>query len=178
MALAPRQRRLVLGGALVVTLALVIWVGQEPEEPAPRARAPAEPRAGARAPGSQGERSAATPAPVQPGSLGLNRGGPAMEKREIRDIFAAQTWHVEPPPTPAAAAVPQAPPLPFTYLGKLIDRGQVTVYLASGEDRNLAVRQGDVIDGVYRVRRITPNAVTFVYIPMNKQQTLEIGRTN
>ena len=174
MALAPRQRWLVLGGALIVTLALVIWVGQEPEEPEPRAKPPAEPRAGApRSPGESG-----TPAPAEPGGLQLDRGGPAPEKREIRDIFAVQTWHVEPPPTPAAAAVPQAPPLPFTYLGKLIDRGRVTVYLENGEDRNLAVRQGDVIDGIYRVKRITPDAVTFVYIPMNKQQTLEIGRTN
>lgn len=167
MALTPRRRWLILGGALAVTLALVVWVGEAPEEPAAR-----PPSAARSAPG-EAQTAPAKAIPADPGSLKLGRADRGLAKGEIRDLFPRQTWFVPPPPAPAGP--PQPPPLPFTYLGRLIDDGQVTVYLEDDEDRNLAVRQGDVINGIYRVKRISPAAVTFVYLPMNKQQTLDIG---
>lgn len=170
--LSPRQRQIALGSALVLTLALVAWVGQEAgEEDAPAVEAPRP--AGSRPPGPQAG-GGTPPADTAPG-LRPGRPAAAGEPGEIKDLFAGQTW--ERPPPPAEAAPPEAPPLPFTYLGRLVDQGQVTVYLAE-EDRNLAVRQGDVINGTYRVKRISPSAVTFIYIPMNTQQTLELGRND
>lgn len=166
MSLKPRQRWLILGGALAVTVALVVWVGEAPEEPAAR------PPAAARSASGGAQPAPDKTSPADPGSLKLGRADRGAEKREIRDLFPKQTWFVPPPPAPAGP--PQPPPLPFTYLGRLIDNGQVTVYLEDDDDRNLAVRQGDVINGVYKVKRISPAAVTFVYLPMKKQQTLDI----
>lgn len=177
MTLTPRQRWLILGGTLAVTLALVAWLGKEPEEPAGTTEA--RPSASARSATGTTRSGAEKPVPpTEAGNSRLSRSEPAAEKREIRDIFPQQTW--QPPPPPAAsqpAGPPQPPALPFTYLGKLIDDGRVTIYLGQGQERNLAVRQGDVINGTYRVKRISPAAVTFVYIPMNKQQVLKIGST-
>lgn len=171
MALSQRQRWTVIGGALAVTVALVIGSGNGPEDGVVEPETRPVPQAGvATEPGK-----AAGPAETAPG-LRAGRGDPGGGPGEIRDLFAQQTWHVAPPP--AAAGPPQLPPLPFEYMGRLIDGGRVTVYLEDEEERNLAVRQGDVIDGTYRVKRITPAAVTFVYIPMNKQQVLEIGSAN
>ncbi|MNV71270.1 hypothetical protein D3C71_1642790 [compost metagenome] len=67
--------------------------------------------------------------------------------------------------------------MPFTYLGKAVDDGQVTVFVAQG-DRNLVVKAGDVIDGVYRADSILPPVMTFTYLPLQMQQTLEIGVAN
>ncbi|MBS1190541.1 MAG: hypothetical protein H6R10_2333 [Rhodocyclaceae bacterium] len=172
MALSPRQRWTILGGALAATLALVIWTGYETEEPADGGPPPAGERTAA------GPAGGARPNPADPGRLGLGRVEPEGEKGEIRDLFPKQSWYAPPAEQSATAAgPPKPPPLPFTYLGRLIDHGRVTVYLADAEERNLAVRQGDVLDGVYKVKRISPAAVTFVYLPTNEQQTLEIGRT-
>lgn len=174
MPLSPRQRQLALGGALAATLGLVAWIGREPEE-SPEAPAPSSENPPG-APGKPAASHSSPPAAVgDVADLKLERGEAQAGTREIRNLFAEQTW--VPPPPPAAAGPPPPPPLPFTYLGKLIDEGRVTLYLAA-EERNLAVRQGDVINGTYRVKRIAPTAITFVYIPMNKQQTLDIGRSN
>lgn len=94
------------------------------------------------------------------------------------DLFATYSWVPLPPPpvsmptdpTPA----PTAPALPFTYLGRFQEEsGKVTVYLAQGE-RPHSVNVGDTIDGIYRVEEIEADSVTFVYLPLNTKQTLNI----
>lgn len=171
MALSTRQRWSVLGGALALTLALAAWLGNGPEEPAevPVAKPPAA--ANEKAPG-----------PTQSGRVGHIAGAQGVpgeaagQAGEITDLFAAQSWHAAPQTQAAGSSAPETPALPFTYFGKLIDGKRVTVYLAS-QDRNLAVRRGDVIDGTWRVESIGSNAMVFRYLPMGTKQTLEIGRT-
>jgi hypothetical protein len=70
------------------------------------------------------------------------------------------------PPPP-----PQAPPLPFTYLGKMIDGETTTVFLAS-QDRNFVVRRGDTLDGSYRVEAIEEGGMALTYLPLGARQTL------
>ncbi|NMF91645.1 hypothetical protein [Aromatoleum petrolei] len=79
-----------------------------------------------------------------------------------------------PPPPPAAPAdplEPQAPPLPFRYVGAIDDAQGKAVFLLEGTQVRLA-RQGEEIAGRYRVERITPSAVEFIYLPLKKIQTL------
>lgn len=172
MALSPRQRQIALGGALVLTLALVLWMSRTPDE-APSGTP------GSGAPARSATPSASTPPALAPpagepiASLKLGRGESPAGPGEIRDLFGEQRWVK--PPSSTDSGPPQAPPLPFTYLGKLIDQGRVTLYLADAE-RNLVVHQGEVINGTYRVKSISPVAVTFIYIPMNQPQILAIGR--
>lgn len=80
-------------------------------------------------------------------------------------------------PPPAIAASPVAPALPFTYIGKLLEDGHYTVFLA-GNGRNYAAKEGQTVAQIYRVEEITPPLMTVTYIPMSIKQTLSIGEKN
>lgn len=86
-----------------------------------------------------------------------------------------------PAPAPVAPAVaapppaPRAPPLPFRYLGRLIDGDRTSAFVASGS-QSLSLKAGDVIDNHhYRVERIADDALEFVYLPLDERQTLTLG---
>lgn len=179
MRLRPRQRWMLLGGLLAATLAAAAWVGE---------RSAREPELVA---ASESDSKAERP--------GFNRAGPAdrtpklnLEKLQLRElgnatrdpfsvnrpkpqrpgpaVAAPRAEPVAPPPQPQ----PSAPPLPFTYLGRLVEGDDVAVFLSQGE-RNLVVRQGEMIDSIYRVERIADRAITLVYLPLDQRQTIVIG---
>ena len=87
----------------------------------------------------------------------------------------AQAWSSrsrtarQPPPPP-----PQAPPLPFRVLGRYTDQKGGYVLLTN-DQRGIAVRIGDVIDGVYEVRAIEGSSMTLIYLPLRQVQMLDIG---
>ena len=112
--------------------------------------------------------------------------GPELSVEKLRrvlpqpgtvDPFAPRSF-APPPPKMADAppARPTAPPLPFTYLGKVIDGGKTVVFVARA-DENYAIEQGQTVAGAYRVDKITEAAVSFTYLPMKTKQTLTIPRT-
>ena len=105
------------------------------------------------------------------------------------DLFGQTDFAPAPKPLPkrpiarpaeeiAAAPVPPMPPapppVPFTYLGRLAEGPQTTVFLAAG-DRNLVVKTGDVIDNTYRVDEISERVLMLTYLPQNVKQPLPIG---
>lgn len=96
-------------------------------------------------------------------------------------LFGTQTWAPPPPPPvivkPPPPPPPTAPPLPFTYLGKQVKDGKWQVFLGRGDQTFIAVEQL-VIDGTYRVDTIAPPQLNFVYLPLQKMQTLHIGGAN
>jgi len=105
---------------------------------------------------------------------------PAPERVQA-DPFARRNWDVAardearrnaPPPPPPAP--PKAPPLPYTYLGKAIEDGKVTVFLSRGENTYVA-RAGDTLDGAYRVERLDERAIVFRYLPLGQRQELALG---
>ncbi|GAO36450.1 hypothetical protein SCT_1857 [Sulfuricella sp. T08] len=97
---------------------------------------------------------------------------------EATDIFPGKSWHVPPPPPkPVPPPPPAPPPIPFVYLGKMIEDGKPTVFM-SRQERNLVVREGDVIEGTYRVESILPPVMTLTYLPLNMKQTFPIGAFN
>ena len=166
MALPPRTRWILLGGALTATLAAVMWV-REPE-PVVVVVAPAK------------NKTARNPAVTTGTHLALEK----LHQREsgaapkIEDVFQPKSWYVPPPPPKAGPPPPPAPPpLPFTYMGKLQEDGRLTVFLTQ-QDRNYAVKTGDTLDGVYRVDSVEAQRVVFTYLPLNMQQTLSIGGVN
>jgi hypothetical protein len=77
-------------------------------------------------------------------------------------------------PLPTPLPPPHAPPLPFAYLGKLIDVDGIIVFLTNG-NRNWVVRSGDTIDGAYRVEAIGDRTMTLIYLALDIQQELAIG---
>lgn len=64
------------------------------------------------------------------------------------------------------------PPLPFAYLGKLIEDGKLAVFLSRGGE-SLSVAQGDTI-GEYRVDAVSETEITFTYLPLKAKQKLPL----
>lgn len=97
---------------------------------------------------------------------------------EPGNVFTTKTWYVAPPPPPPAPPVPPppptAPPLPFTYLGQFQDGGKAEIFLVK-DDRVLTVRQGDIVEGNYRVDGIVGSKLELTYLPLGIKQTLNIG---
>jgi len=76
----------------------------------------------------------------------------------------------ESPPPPA----PVAPPMPYRVAGQVIHDGPPRVVLAR-DDRIFFVREGDTLDGGYRVESIKSDTVTLVYIPLEERQQLPVA---
>lgn len=72
---------------------------------------------------------------------------------------------------PEAPPVPTAPPMPYRVAGQLVRNGVPQVVLAR-EDRVMVVREGEILDGGYRVESIRPNGVTLVYTALDVRETL------
>lgn len=101
------------------------------------------------------------------------------ENIQTGGLFGSKSWYAPPilipvstlPPPP-----PSAPPLAFTFLGRMVDRGEVTIFLSKG-GRQYTVKVNDVLDDTYRVDRITATDTVLTYLPLNTQQTLVFNST-
>ena len=172
MALTPRTRQILLGTALAATLIAVAWEHEQTQdEAAPEVVAPLKNRTAQKSSARDGVHLALDK---------LHRSGDA-KLTKIKDAFQVQSWYVAPPPPPALPAVPPPPPapppLPFTYLGQLLDNGKLTVFLTR-QDQNYAVQPGATLDGTYRVDSVEAQRVVFTYLPLNLQQSLATGNVN
>lgn len=162
---APK-RWAVLLSVLAATIAAVCYPVDEPAFPT----ASATPKA---------QLAAVVPAPMATEeSEGEQQGDP--------NPFSPRGWQAPPPaPLPATPVVvapvfvgppappppPVAPPLPFRFMGALIDGAEQTVYLARGDEAFVA-HLGDVLDGTYKVGSIHANQIEFEHIPTHQKQTL------
>ena len=177
MVISNKLRRLLIAGSLFITLAAVGWVNEQDQMATAQANSKA---------------SQITPQPQSPqpktrddrrmdlagGVIQLEKFKRTAPEAEAEDIFKGKSWYVPPPPPkPVPPPPPMAPPLPFSYVGKLIDGGKVTVFLAR-QDRNYTVKQGEIIDGTYRVEEVRPPMMTLLYIPLNQKQSMQIGEAN
>ena len=72
------------------------------------------------------------------------------------------------------APAPVAPPMPYRVAGQVVHDGPARVVLAR-DDRVFFVREGDVLEGGYRVESIKSDAVTLVYVPLDMRQTLAVA---
>lgn len=93
-------------------------------------------------------------------------------------VFQGQNWNPPPPPPPpvsnAPPPPPMAPPVPFSVIGKALADGVWEVYLARG-DKTYVARPQSIIDGSYRVEKITPPTMSMTYLPLNQVQQMNIG---
>lgn len=119
--------------------------------------------------------SADAPGTTQAGTAAA---APAADQA-IVDIFAVRTWEPPPPPpapvTAAAPPQPQAPPLPFRFMGRIAEPGKDIVFLLTEGDRVLQAKVGDTIAGAYRLEEFDRGQLVFRYQPMNIVQTLAVG---
>ena len=71
----------------------------------------------------------------------------------------------------AVAEKPIAPALPFQYFGRLTENGKTEVFVMHGEEL-VAIEKGKTI-GEYRVDQIAATSISFTYLPLKTQQTLD-----
>lgn len=76
-----------------------------------------------------------------------------------------------PRPAAAASAAPQAPPFPYTLIGRIQD-GEAVHALFASPQRTLGVRVQDLIDGQWRVEEVGAAGVTLTWLPGGVRQTL------
>ena len=98
-------------------------------------------------------------------------------------LFGVQSWAApahtsanpafNKPSSPPAPPVPSAPPLPFKYLGRMIDGDKTLVFLSLNQD-TLSAGAGDTLSNAYRLERIDESSLAFTYLPLGIQQTLSI----
>ena len=172
MAIPAKQRWIIYAVALALTLVAVKWAGgQDGAENSVAAARPAD--EAAKPPRSAPAAAAATERAPE---LRLDLLGSRTSPAPTGDPFQSRSWAPAPDPVEASRPrrpppPPQAPPLPFAYLGKLVEDATTTVFLAR-QDRNYVVRAGDTIDGTYRVERIADDGLVVTYLPLKIQQTL------
>jgi len=164
------RKEIVRAAAPIAVLALIASVVAGRERPAEPAAEPAA-RMDARI----------RPAEQELDLSQLFRPAQAEADKQAVDPFARRSFA---PKAEAASQAPQAPtvpPLPFRYVGKMIEDGELQVFLARGEE-SFSLRggqkKGQKVDGQYRVDKVTENRVTFTYLPLKTQQTLEIPAVN
>lgn len=167
MKITPVMRRNILVGLAFVLVIFVLIDGQDDE----RSPVAADAAASVKSP-----RAKAADAPIP--EIPLDKLDAKVSRDPVVDAFESRSW--APPPPPPLKVVPEpprAPPLPFTYMGKMMEDDQIIVYL-SRQDRNYAVKQGQTIDGTYRVDDISGGTMLVTYLPLNQQQILAIGAAN
>jgi hypothetical protein len=161
-------RSLLLYGALLATLGATWWASRLPDDGEVTTVEPVG-------------RQEAQPAgrPVKPADTSeAGRATRALPGISRSDAFAARDWTppAPPPPAPPPPAPPTTPPLPFSYLGKWSAEEGLSVFVLQGNTPRI-VRSGDVLDGMWRVDKVQPNALVFTYLPLNSSVTLNIGES-
>jgi hypothetical protein len=125
----------------------------------------------------------APPAASPAGELDLDKLERRTNEDKVPDLFALRDpapgkKSARPPPRAAAQpAAPSAPPLPFTYLGQVLDGGKLAVFLAQGNE-HYSVQAGQEIDALYRVEKILDDEIVLTYLPLGLQQVLTIPVSN
>ena len=178
------SRRLVWLLALAGALAVVVLVDDRPgSEVVPAVGRAATGASGTARPAADGQR---------PGAGGAAGGGAAEDgavivelrprvaaQGEMGDLFVSRNWRrtveaVRAPMPPAVPPRPDPPALDVTYVGKMYREGAWEVFLASG-GRTLIARQGEVLDGAWRIEAIRPPAMSLVHVGTGDIRELDIG---
>jgi len=166
---SPTFRWVFLLSALAATIAAILMPEEESVATSARPKRTAPPRA-------------VPPAALASAKTELQREWLASEENP----FAPRGW-IAPPPAPAPAeartvapvvlseALPPPPPapLPFRFLGQIADGDDRVIYLGLGEQL-LTARQGDVLDGHFKVVSIGGAQMEFEHTTSGLRQTLPL----
>jgi hypothetical protein len=178
-----KRSHLLLATVLGGTLLAAYFAPEASGEVALSERAMSSPAAHAVGGSSEARPSAQGSAPQAIDVLAL-RARNADAEPDVAAVLEPSQWSAPiatpaaPPPIAAAAsAAPQAPPLPFRAMGRYVEDGQVLVFLQHN-DSNLVVRVGDTIAENYKVESLDGGTLTLRYLPLDQQQTIDVGGAN
>lgn len=176
----PVVRRSVLGLLLLSAGAVALWGDRTPAGSTAKPSAARVTTSGAVRPSDKQGVSSAAPAASAVEMLvlqdrrsliarGPNRNGP-----QARGLFAGVAPVKALAPPASAAAAPAPPPMPFAYLGRQFDGHRWQVFLKREKGDVVVVKEGDEVDGLYRVASIAPQSMTLLYVPLMHSHTLTI----
>lgn len=94
---------------------------------------------------------------------------------DVPDLFAPlATMKPKIASAPVRPVAPMPPPLPYTFVGKMVENGRAKAFLQEGEALR-TVAEGDMLGANYKVLGIENNGVKVMYLPLNSQQTIRKG---
>ena len=170
-----------MGGGAIAVLALAIW-SMWPSSPAPSASAPVPAAPDAR----QARSGAAVVAPVKLEALSAERQPPSDTPR---NPFRYQPKAAPPPPPKPIAVVPPAnvspepvrpvpppgpPPIPLKFIGTLTRADGVQWAVLSDGKVTMHGRDGDIVDGRYRIVKIGTESIEMTYVDGRGRQVIRL----
>jgi hypothetical protein len=162
------HRKAILLTMLASVVALVVWdpADRQGFTSAPSSASPESPgeqRRRAEGPGNASEQVALTTALPERPALG--------EPRSM--LFGPQSWQPPAPRIAPAPVVPQAPPMPYRFAGRLVQDGTTQIFL-SRDHTPIAIQEDQILDDTYRVESIGEDRVTLVYLPLGQKETIPL----
>jgi hypothetical protein len=168
------KRWLVLGGLLSLTLYLV-WNSPGPETQ-PMATVGSSRVATSPEMASQATARQAVTKPLAQAEGDFRFVPRPAVTGEVVDIFAPAV--VKRPQAERAvkelASAPQAPSVPFTFVGKMAEGGGVKVFLQAN-DVLYTVKVGDTFAQQYKLMGVDNGKLSLLYLPLNITQTMFYG---
>jgi hypothetical protein len=80
-----------------------------------------------------------------------------------------------PEPPPVAAGPPGPPPIPLRFIGTVDERARHLKLAVLSDGRNVFYgREGDIIEGRYRIVRIGVESIEMTYVDGRGQQTIRL----
>lgn len=190
--MAPERRQHILLAVLLVVLAGALYRAFAPgEPPANSAAAPVVPAQGPAGRGGAAGRGAAAVArgieapDVHLEQLQQERSRPASAERNLfrfrpRQVASAappaSRIPPPPPPRPPGPSVPSVPPITLKFIGVVQATAQSQTYAVLRDDRGVYHgREGDIIEGRYRILRIGAESIELAYVDGQGRQTIRLG---
>lgn len=161
------MRRWPLAAALAATIAAASWVGSEHNDGSAVARAGGKPRGEQAAPTV---RLTATTSTAELAGAYVLKLRQRVMARESVDMFAGRSSE---PQVELAPEPPRVPVLPFIYVGRMVEYGEVTAFLEA-EGRIHAIKAAQTVDVHYRIEEIRDDTISLTYLPLGLQQTLQL----
>lgn len=177
------RKTLLMGGGMVTAIVLGIWM-LGPGSPAPSASVPTAPARGAQ----QNARPAEV-APVAPVKLDALMAARQEPSDKERNPFRYQPKAAPPPPRPVSMPAPTAtealrppvptgppplPPIPLKFIG-ILERanGEKWAVLSDGKV-TMHGRDGDIVDGRYRIVKIGAESIELTYADGRGRQVVRL----
>jgi hypothetical protein len=158
----PALRKRIFLGVLAAVVVLVVAL-PEKESARGTSASPGAPAAG----GAQAQADASRSLQL-PERAGLSR--------SRGELFGA------PPPPPrqiepaARVEAPVAPPLPYRFAGKVRQGAEEQVLVSKG-DVVFPVKEGETLDGAYRVLSVGAQRIEVLYLPLNIRESIMVTST-
>lgn len=184
-----RRQQMLLGGLVAVLVIVLLWQfggASEPAIPTSRPSNPAPPRASAPPRAESGPSAESMVADVRLELLQQPRGELSVPERNPFRFYAAPApprpepqvapRSDAPPPPPVQTGPPPPPPIPLRYIG-LFDTpaGARVAVLSDGRGNTFYGKEGDIIEGRFRMLRVGPDSAELAYIDGRGRQTIRMS---